>query len=60
MHSLEVIILRNARAAGRELAHLDTDEERNAIHRVVELASSPAFAEGYTQGLRDDEIAEGT
>ena len=60
MHSLEIIILRNARAAGRELAHLDTDEERSAIHRVTELVSSPEFAKGYAQGLRDDEIAEGT
>ena len=72
MHSLEVIILRNARAAGREQAHADLDEEGNTLstleHALVECLATPladsspvvaAYLTGYVEGQWDDEIAEG-
>ena len=84
MHSLEIIILRNARAAGREQSHLDNDSGdtrciacnalvtklhyyrqnkpvcSQACAASTEVYGGLDFAAGYAQGLRDDEIAEGT
>ena len=72
MHSLEIIILRNARAAGREQAHADRDEGSNPLtrleHALTECRATPlvdsspvvaAYLTGYVEGQWDDEIAAG-
>ena len=63
MHCLEVIVKRNARAAGRELAHADHDG-KHSPDATLNLCRAPysspeweAFWAGYSDGQRDSEIA---
>lgn len=55
MRSLEVIIALNARAAGREAGHADSDgDDRkvSAIYAAV-LTDNEDFATGYLRGRSD-------
>ncbi len=60
MHALEVIIARNARAAGREAGHADNDGDEARGDRIVQAvraeASEPewtAFVAGYLAGRKE-------
>lgn len=65
MHGLDVIILRNAKAAGREQAHDDIDtgftstsKLQKALLECIATALEPAsviaaYVDGYWEGMRD-------
>ena len=58
MHALEALIVLNARHAGRELAHRDTDEQRNPQTTLAEAWKDEGtfreFALAYARG-RDEQ-----
>lgn len=56
MHSLETIIDRNAKAAGREAAHAINDGKTVKAIRIFMPTSAwdaERFDKGYTQGLQE-------
>ncbi len=62
MHCLEVIVKRNAEAAGREAAHAANDGDTEALFRLLapdysETSNDPnvqaAFLQGYARGRQE-------
>jgi hypothetical protein len=56
MHSLEIIVRRNAEAAGRELAHADRDMNQTMSefnHQDSTSAEYEAFSRGYKRGEQE-------
>jgi len=57
MHGLDIIILRNAEAAGRELAHIVNDggspQAIEAIEAPKDREEYVAFVRGYRRGRVD-------
>lgn len=57
MHCLEVIIAKNAKAAGREAAHADNDDKDQLATEIHNADSKPAAADwfitGYLDGRKD-------